>query len=68
MEESMKKTMLIAMLAMFLFGTLAITACQPKAEEVEVEEVEEIEEEEVELDEEIVEGEEVEAPAEEVQE
>ncbi len=63
----MKKTMLIAMLAMFLFGTLAISACKPKVEDVEIEEVEEIEEE-VELDEEIVEGEEVEAPAEEVQE
>lgn len=65
MEESMKKFMLIAMLAMFLFGTLAISACKPKVEEVE--EVEEIEEE-VELDEDIVEGEDAEAPVEQIQE
>lgn len=31
----MKKVLLIALLAMFLFGTLAISACKPKAQEVE---------------------------------
>ena len=39
MEESMKKVLLIALLAIMLLGTLSMTACKPKPEVLETEEI-----------------------------
>lgn len=51
MEESMKKVVLIALLAMMLLSMLAMSACKPKpAEEAPVEEVAPVETEEAVLD------------------
>jgi len=39
MEESMKKVLLIALLAMMMIGMLSMSACKPKPEEEPTEEV-----------------------------
>jgi hypothetical protein len=39
MEESMKKVLLIALLAMMMIGMLSMSACKPKPEEEAVEEI-----------------------------